>query len=318
MILLDYTLPRASRYILFLDMPFRYSSRHLIAYFHNRIIRKKTKINYLTKSEERIHFCIAFLEVLPLLGMVVALIDRMLFAKSLAPIKHYSKEDKKVASFMLTRLIPVYSAIYGKKIHFPYVLGRYVDEMKAIANMTETSFEEVLHANCLFDRMAIFAGSKEQSTQETIAALKFDGKKKKLYYSFASNHAPDRTYKCYNLSWLLQEECTIYFEHHIDVPMALLAPFTRLFVHDTYVFVGWLGLIGTYFGINKHGLILAASSIVVQSKEGTPNQLLFRQILEEAKNVKDAVAMLDKSTCSASMHVQLAARDGKISYDLNR
>ncbi len=318
MIVLDYTLPRSSRYLLYLDMPFRYSSRHLIAYFNNRIIRKKTGSDYLTKHEERIHFAIAFLEVLPVLGMCVAIIDRMFFAKSLAPVYNYSKEDSKLASFMIKKLVPVYAKIFGKQIHMPYFLPRYVEEMKTVAALTGTGFEEVAFANCLFDRMPLFGGSKDKSTQETICAVKFDGKKKRLYYAFASHNAPDRLYKSFDLSWLLEKDCDEIFEHHIDVPMSLLAPFTRLFVHETFVCIGWLGLIGTYFGINKHGLILAASSIVVQSKDGTPNQLFFRQILEEATDIKEAIGMLDKCTCSASMHVILASHGNKISYDLNR
>jgi len=310
---IDYTLPRSSRYMLFLDMPFRYSWRHLLAYFTSRIIHKKTGLEYLTANERTAHFIIAFFEVLPVLGMAVAIIDRMIFAKNLSPVATYSEEHKKLARFMIKNLVPVYAKIYGKEFHTPYFLPRFDAEMKALANQLEVSYKEMALANCIFDRLALFGSAK--NSQETICSLKYDGKKKKLYYAFSSDHAAGRSHKCYKL---VSSGYQGTLEHNIAVPMSLLAPFMRLFVHEHFVSIGLLGLVGCYGGINSHGLFIAASSIVVASKEGMPNQLLYRQILEEATSVKEAKCMLDKSHPSSSMKLILADAAEKICYDLNR
>ncbi|MBS0634411.1 MAG: hypothetical protein JSR37_02995 [Verrucomicrobia bacterium] len=300
MLFLDYRLPKSSRYFLFLDAPFRYSWRHLIQYFTSRIVSKKTGLVLLTKKEQCIHFGIAFLEVLPVLGMAVVLLDFALFSK---------RSNKAYAHHFFTRVLPIYSKLFGEEPkQEQYILPRYIDEMKRIAHDYDVPYSDVLRANCILDRLCIFGGGSA-NTQETIASCFSDGKK--LRYSFASDFAANRPYKKKKLPWKMP-----IFSHNINMPMCLLAPFTRLYVDKHCCFVGWLGLVGTYCGVNEHGVVLTATSVAGTSKNGTPNHLLFRQILEEAKSGNEARNMAQKATVASSMNLTIIAFDGRYEISL--
>ncbi len=379
MLLLDYRLPRTSYYILFLDAPFRYSWRHLIQYFNARIIRKQTGVESLTKKERAIHFWLAFLEMVPFLGMAVAIIDRQLFYRNLKPLTTYSEVEKSIASYMLATYVPLYCKIFGNDAQKQtskqerYILPRYLAEMKQVAHDTDTPFSQVLLANTILDRLTLFGGSIKATHGEatkvatsyfhshgrgddvfnpdksfwrfdelqksshppkkalsrvnmphTIASCIYDGKNQCLYYSFGSDHAANRLYKRYNLKPLLKTPHDITLAHNIDFPMGLFAPFTRVFIHEktaatnSFVSVGWLAILGTYFGINEHGLCLAACSVPGQTQVGTPNHLLFRQILEEAASADEAQKIAKKANSASSMNLIIAAKDGLARVELGR
>ena len=180
MILLDYTLPRSSRYMLFIDAPFRYSWRHLIQYFTSNIVRKQTGLELLTPTEKAVHFGLAFLEVLPVLGIAVALLDRLFFSKKRGIVTTYSKRDITTAGFLLEKIVPIYCKIFGgdaKKqalAQEPYILPRYIEEMKNLARITGTHFEDVLAANTILDRLTLFGGSiKAENSSATKIATNY-------------------------------------------------------------------------------------------------------------------------------------------------
>lgn len=343
MLFLDYRLPRISRYLLFLDAPFRYSWRHLIQYFTSRIVYKKTQKELLTARERFIHFTIAFLEILPIIGILVALIDVALFSK---------RSDKAYTSFMFHNVLPIYSKIFGPDPkQESYILPRYIDEMKKIAHDSSVPYADVLRANTILDRLSLFGGSiiaqKGQACKiatnyfhshgrgsdvadisksfwrfdtlqqasihdlarvnmhETIASCLYDGKN--IRYSFGADYSANRPYKTQKLPW---KPTDIRLAHNIDIPMNLLAPFTRITLHKNFCSVGWLGIVGTYFGVNEHGLALAACSVPHFSQDGTPNHLLFRQILEEARDGNEALKLVEKALPAVSMNLIVAAADG--------
>ncbi len=378
---LDYTLPRSSKYLLFLDAPFRYSWRHLIQYFNARIIFKQTGLETLTKNERMFHFSLAFLEVLPIFGMVVALLDRLIFYKKKHTVGQYTSKDAKPLSFMLQKIVPIYIKIFGDNAQKEamaqeaYILPRYKEEMKQIAYITGTHYNDILLANTILDRLALFGGSilvKKQDTQkcatsyfhsqgrdksvtdvaksfwrfdmleqassnprgallkvnmqETISSCIYEGKNQCLYYAFGSDYSAARPYRYFKIPFQIQDNTTV--AHNIDFPMGLLAPFTRLFLYEktahtfAFVSVGWLGLLGTYFGINEHGLALSACSVPKaaggSSQIGTPNHLLFRQILEEAKTTDEAAKLVKKVKAASSMNLIIADCSGLLRIELGR
>lgn len=378
---LDYSLPRSSRYILFMDAPFRYSWRHLIQYFNSNIVRKQTGIELLTAKQKALHLALAFFEVLPILGIGVACIDWLIFSRKPRRVTDYSTRDIQAASLMLTKIAPVYCKIFGDdaqkqaSLQEAYILPRYIEEMKELARKTGTHYKEVLVANTIVDRLSICGGSikadNEATTkiatnyfhsqgrghdvldayksfrrydtlagasgntkealfkialQETIASCFYDGKSQKLLYAFGSEYSANRTYRRYNLQPLLKKSHNASLAHNIDVPMGLLAPFTRLFAHPqtpkthAFVSVGWLGLIGTYSGINEHGLFVAACSVPwqKQAQGRTPNHLLIRQILEEAKTIEEATKLIKNTTPSAPMNLIIATSSDIIRVELAR
>lgn len=381
MLFLDYSLPRISWYIFFMDAPFRYSRRHLIQYFNSNIVRKQTGIELLTPAQKAVHFTFAFLEVLPIVGLFVACVDRILFSTKRAVVAAYSNKDMQIASYMLEKIAPTYCKIFGPdaqkqaSMQEAYILPRYADEMKALAHQTGMHYKDILVANTILDRLALCGGSikatnadaykvatnyfhshgrgdsvhdayksfwrydmlaastdssknalKKIAMQETIASCVYDATSQKLLYAFGSDYSANRPYRCYSLKALLGKSHELTLIHNIDVPMGLLAPFTRLFVRPktsqthAFVSIGWLGLIGTYSGINEHGLIVAACSVPGQKpvQGRTPNQLLIRQILEEASNLQEATDLIKKTTPSSPMNLIIATSSSIIRVELAR
>jgi hypothetical protein len=189
MFFIDYSLPWYSRYILFLDAPFRYSSRHLVLFFHNKSIHKHTRVSVLSYAESIAHFCIAFFEVIPILGLLVALIDWLLFKRPLREIVLESKNPFEAGKalvkacsdelqFIMHKILPIYKSIMvfrgknpyeeAKKLE-RYIPERFIEEMKGIAKASGIAYDEILVANTIIDSLELFgcsicAMSKERSS----------------------------------------------------------------------------------------------------------------------------------------------------------
>ncbi len=302
---LDYSLPHSSRYVLFLDAPFRYSWRHLIQYFHNKIIYNKAGIKLLTEKERMLHFCFAFLEVLPVLGIGVAIIDRLLFNKKITP--------KASIDFLVEKIVPLYCKVFGQdakkeaSLQEAYIPRRYQEEMKELAKTYNIPYGSILLANTILDRLHLFGGTfTKENRQSTIAICHFNGKKKRLEYAFGADYAANRSCSRLPLEWM--HDADVF--QTIDFPMGLISRCTKMSIHtDGPVFVGWCGIIGTYCGINKHGLIVRASLVAKSSQAGLPSHMLVRQILEEAKTIEEAKQLITSSDVASSMDVILTKGD---------
>lgn len=355
---IDYSMPKTSRYLLWLDAPFRYSSRHLVASFTSRIVKRETGIELMSKLERRIHFCLAFCEVLPVIGIAVALLDRLFFSTTKRALNRY----------MLNKLVPFYCKLFGPDAQTDakkaIIASNYSEEMKQFALSANSTYDSVLLENSILDRLFIFGGSiigksdatkkvatnyfhsqgrdnltpdvcrsfwrfdmlqksegsifdalKKVNMQETIASCIYDGKKQKLYYAFGSEFAANRPYKTYDLSKFLPQKYSIILGQNIDIPMGLLAPCTTFITHkktahtNAYVAISWLGMSGAYFGINEYGIAIAATNVPNISRARTPNHLIIRKILEEAKSHKEAQDIIEKSPPSASMNIIMACQN---------
>lgn len=204
MFFIDYSLPWYSRYLLFLDAPFRYSWRHLIFYFQAKAIKKHTGESLLSPAERIAHFTIAFLQVIPFLGVVVALFDWLLFRRPLRLIRLESKEAIKVAEttfkeckaelhYIIYRVLPFYRSIItfrgknpdleAKKLE-KYIPGRFIEEMKALSIISQIPYEEILLANTIIDMLDLFGCS--------ICGVSRERETGQESHEFATNYFPSR------------------------------------------------------------------------------------------------------------------------------
>lgn len=409
MIFIDYSLPWYSRYILFLDAPFRYCSRHLLFYFQAKSIRKHTSVSILSKREKVTHFCIAFLEVIPIFGHLIACFDWLLFRRPLRLIrlktltaneraKNITEECCFELYFMLEKVLPLYRAILtyrGKKPYEEarkiekYIPERFINEMQALSAASNIPYVEILLANTVIDMLDLFGSSicalsKNQETgqksrefatnhfpskgrghnsididhsfrrydtvlasqptlstnsllqmlrkvncKDTIHTVIADVNKRELSIAIGSDHVANRQPKRYSAQVLfgdahmIQGDCQAMLARNLEWPLAFFSPLTRLFVRErngqyhATALINCPGLLGGYSGMNEYGLSFAASVVPAKTQEGIPNQLLFRQIIEEAKSIREALKILEKSRPACSMNLILAASDGIVHAELD-
>lgn len=204
MFYIDYSLPWYSRYLLFLDAPFRYSWRHLIFYFQAKSIKKHTGESVLSSAERVAHFTVAFLQAIPILGVVVALVDWLFFRRPLRLIRLESKEAIKVAEatvkecqaelhYIISRVLPFYRSIItfrgknpdleAKKLE-KHIPERFIEEMKALSLVSQIPYKEILLANTIIDMLDLFGCS--------ICGVSKDRETGQESHEFATNYFPSR------------------------------------------------------------------------------------------------------------------------------
>ncbi len=165
-----------------------------------------------------------------------------------------------------------------------FVPQRYRQEMKALAQAADLTYDEILVANTFLDL-------KEVPRCSTIAAR---GK--------------------------ATRDGEVLLGRNLDFPaLGVAEAYTRLFaVHSTgyrsFVAVGWPGVCGVLSGINKDGLTLAVMEVYdgESTSAATPYAFLFRQILEECGSTDEAIAFLKKARITTSNNLMLADPSGRI------
>lgn len=333
MFFIDYTLPWYSRLLACLDAPFRYAWRHLISYFQSKAISRHTGCQILTQKERIGHFVVAFLEVLPIFGLFVAVVDWLICRK---PSKSAS------FAYMINRVLPVYKrmAAFRKcdiKGLDEYIPERYTLEMKALAKESGIAYEDIFALNTLPDTLNLFethlwAESKgsvksakkkirSQNHRDTVLTAIFEGKKRTILLTKGSDYAANRYFKQFTLCKAGAVDALLAI--CINWPMALFAPLGELVLresegkyHATAV-ISYPGLIGGYAGMNDTGLILSASIGRSDARGGIPRQFLIRQILEEASSIQEALKILDQCQVSSLMHLLIAGSDGSVEATLD-
>lgn len=365
MFFIDYSLPWYSRYLLYLDAPFRYSFRHLIFYYHNKAIEKHTGVVVLSRAQRVAHFCIAFLEAIPILGVVTGLIDWLIFRR---PLRRVQAADPEELDFMIHKILPIYKAISTSRNNNPYkeakkleayIPERYIAEMKTLAQSSKIAYDEILLANTIFDFVPLFAATscaiaeeggicralgdfyadanaksilrmlRKLNVRDTVNTVIFDVNARSVRVGIGSDYTANRRVRRFSAKKLFGDTgkidgpCIALLGQNLNVPMALFAPLTRLFVRgdgrETHrsASLGLPGIIGTYSGMNEKGLALVASSVPSTTQEGIPSQLLFRKILDEAKSLHEALKIIDKAKPASAATLLLAARDGIAKVELD-
>lgn len=136
-------------------------------------------INFLSITERVAHFSLALLELFPLLGLFVALVDRLVFNCPLRiieidqqdPYKAGQAQAKACAKelhFVIERVLPIYKAIVffrgknpyeeAKKLE-GYIPQPYIEEMKGLAEASGIAYDEILVANTIMDTLDLYGCS---------------------------------------------------------------------------------------------------------------------------------------------------------------
>jgi isopenicillin-N N-acyltransferase like protein len=84
---------------------------------------------------------------------------------------------------------------------------------------------------------------------------------------------------------------------------------------DRYQFaaVGWPGMIGVLSGMNEHGLALSNMEVPRQPRlpQAMPYTLLYRSVLEQCRDVDEAIAFLNKTPRQTANNLMLMDAGGK-------
>ena len=75
--------------------------------------------------------------------------------------------------------------------------------------------------------------------------------------------------------------------------------------------------LGALSGINEKGLAIAISVVSSKKQVGTPNPFLFKKILQEAKNMQEAIEIVNKHRCASPMNLMVATTEGIARFELD-
>jgi predicted choloylglycine hydrolase len=103
------------------------------------------------------------------------------------------------------------------------------------------------------------------------------------------------------------------FGRNLDFPsLGVLDKTARVLVflpegRNSFVAVTWPGLIGVLSGMNEHGLTLASMEIsrARRKPSAMPYMLLYRTVLEQCRDVDEAIALLDKTPKQTANNLML-------------
>jgi hypothetical protein len=170
---------------------------------------------------------------------------------------------------------------------------------------------------------------------DTIQAITFDTDTCDISLATAGGWAANRQHTNFSGKDLFQKDQVIHNKSRftsqrvtklartMDWPMPILGPETVVIVRPAYngknatAIVGWPAMIGALSGNNEDGTSLSISVVPSTKQQGIPNQFIFRQILEKASSIKEAVDIVQASKSSSSMNLVVAAVDGIARMELD-
>jgi predicted choloylglycine hydrolase len=164
----------------------------------------------------------------------------------------------------------------------PYISEQHLAELKKLAEVSNMEFKDVMFAQSFLDLDSMMACS----TVTLPAAASPDG-----IARFARNlDFPSRG---------VADKASVILVFHPEG-------------RNAFVAVTWPGLIGVLSGMNEHGLTLASMEITRERRPPTamPYMLLYRTVLEQCKNVDEAIALLDKTPKQTSNNLMLMDASG--------
>lgn len=110
---------------------------------------------------------------------------------------------------------------------------------------------------------------------------------------------------------------------NLDWPLPPLGPQTIILVrpaHDDIkatAIIGWPGMLGAFSGVNDQGTAISITVVPSERQVGIPGHLLFRQILEKAKSIKEAENIVKASNPASAWNLMVAATDGIARFELD-
>ncbi len=191
--------------------------------------------------------------------------------------------ERYMAPFLADRREEALIAARRMESHIP---AKYVEEMKAVAEAAEVSYEDMLLANTAVE---IY-----QLTMCSAVAVRGS----------------------------LTKEGVLLFGRNLDFPsLGILEQYSVVVEVEPkegrrFVSVTWPGLVGVLSGMNEKGLAIAnlVAFGVEHSTDGTPYMFLLRQAMEKAETVKEATRLLQdaRRTTANSILVADASRDAAV------
>jgi hypothetical protein len=186
---IDYSLPEASSSYYYLDAPFRYGFQHLQNLTRATLAEQSMRIELLTICEKIQELVLGILEMLPIIGHLVAYIEKKLCDHGIRVIRltqtdpyqmglEQAKLLKDDIQFIIQKIVKIYTTLMEQKGLIPLQLAQqlqknipaeYLEEMRGISDGSGIPFSEILIANTLSDIMDLFCCS--------IYAIEDDGKK---------------------------------------------------------------------------------------------------------------------------------------------
>jgi hypothetical protein len=105
---------------------------------------------------------------------------------------------------------------------------------------------------------------------------------------------------------------------NLDFPSLQIADkHTVLFIYHPnrryqFATVGWPGMIGVLSGMNERGLCLACMEVAREARPASamPYTLLYRTVLEQCKDVDEAIALLNRTPRQTANNLMLMDADG--------
>lgn len=171
---------------------------------------------------------------------------------------------------------------------------------------------------------------------DTVQSIVFDINKRDIHLATASGYAANRSFRHIHANELFgpskdhedsAPEKTVKLARNLDWPIPILGPETVVVVRPSTsskkstAVIGWPGMLGAFSGMNEEGLSLAISIDLLGSRStsdrGTPNQLLFRNILENSSTTDDAENEVEGTQIATSMNLIVAAKDGIVKMELD-
>lgn len=193
---IDYSLPENSYNKLYIDAPFRYGIRHISL----SVLDSLNKLELTSTLEKVYHFVIGFIELIPVLGHIIAFLDcklnkreiKVIYIRSTDPYKMGIEQGKALSGqirYLSKRVLPImvkaaivqgidpYQKSKDLEKHIP---EDYIKEMKGVAKGSGVSYETILLSNTIADIMCLFGCSllglvskKDYPPQKLIATNHF-------------------------------------------------------------------------------------------------------------------------------------------------
>lgn len=192
----------------------------------------------------------------------------------------------------------------------------------------------VMHSHSVSER-SLKNVLKKVNVSTTVQAMILDSNNREIHMATASSKAANRTYTKYSAKKLFPNSTipvtsssskVVKLARNLDWEIPILGTrMTKIFVRPgsngkkSTAIVGWPGMIGAFSGINSDGLALALATATSDARPevGNSNAFIFRQLLEESKNVKEALDLLGKQNPSSRMNLVLAGTDGIARIELD-
>lgn len=170
----DFSLPTCSKWALWMDAPFRYGGRHIYAAGTNIFCKAVIGEALVGVTETVYHIAIGLLELVPGVGLLIAIGDKFFNEKKLSVVHIQGKNPyemglcqgkmlKKEIQFSVHKVMKIFKFIASSNGHRnllaeakkleKFIPSEYILEMKGIAEGAKISYDEVLMENTLLDKI---------------------------------------------------------------------------------------------------------------------------------------------------------------------